>query len=459
MNPPNPKNLFLQLCSQVEAAMLRLHVPGLALGLIHSEQEYTAGFGVTNLENPLPVNAQTLFQVGSITKTVTALAAMRLVEQGKLNLDDPLRTYLPDLHLKDETVASRVTLRHLFNHTGGWVGDYFDDSGFGNDALAKAVEKMAGLHQETPLGEIWSYNNAGFYLAGRILEVVTSQTYETVAQEYVLQPLGMSLSFFSAADAITYRVASGHDAVYPGEERQPKVARPWWLSRSSNPLGGLVSTIDDMLRYARFQMGDGCAADGTRLLAAESLANMHTPGVPAANGEYCGIAWFIHDVDGERIIRHGGATNGQMATFVVIPSRRFALVMLTNSDRGDEVYKPMTLWALENYLGLVESQPQSLDVPLEQLQEYVGLYSAAADDIQLDIKAGALVMQIIPKGGFPTPDSPPSSPPPPTRLALCGPDKVLGLDEPFRDERGEFLRAADGSLTWLRVGGRVHRRL
>jgi CubicO group peptidase (beta-lactamase class C family) len=459
MNPTTSDSLISSLYRQVEADMLRLHVPGVALGLIHGQQTYTAGFGVTNLENPLPVDPGTLFQVGSITKTFTALAAMRLVERGRLDLDAPLRTYLPGLRLKDKSVAANVTLRHLFNHTGGWLGDYFDDSGPGDDALAKAVEKMANLPQETPLGQIWSYNNAGFYLAGRMLEVVTNQTYEAVMQENVLKPLGMSMSCFSAADAITYRVASGHDAVYPGEDRQPKVARPWWLSRSSNPLGGLISTIDDLLRYARFQMGDGFTADGTRLIQAQTLELMHTPNVPSSNGEYCGVSWFIHDVDGVRIIRHGGATNGQMATFVVVPARQFALAVLTNSDRGDEVYKPLTLWALENFLGLVDSQPQPIDVPLAQLEEYVGDYTAAATDVHLEIKDGALVLQSIPKGGFPTPDAPPPPAPPPTRLALCGPDQVIGLDEPYQGERGEFLRAADGSLAWLRVGGRVHRRL
>src|SRR4029078_6919921 len=129
-------------------------------------QEYTAAFGVTNVDYPLPVQVDTLFQVGSTTKTFTATAVMRLVEQGKLDLFTPLVNYLPDLKLSTDEITSRVTLRDLFTHTGGWVGDVFDDFGPGDDAVMKYVAQMNKLQQLTPLGKIWSYNNAGFTLAG-----------------------------------------------------------------------------------------------------------------------------------------------------------------------------------------------------------------------------------------------------------------------------------------------------
>ena len=186
------QQLFEQLTSLIPPAMQAFHVPGVAIGILSGDQQYSAGFGVTNLENPLPVNAETLFQVGSISKTVTATAMMRLVERGLVDLDVPLRTYLPDLRLADNSVAERVTLRHIFTHTAGWMGDYFDDAGLGNDALDIVVNRMDRLPQVTPLGEIWSYNNAGYYLAGRVIEVVTGKTCEDATRELVLEPLGMS---------------------------------------------------------------------------------------------------------------------------------------------------------------------------------------------------------------------------------------------------------------------------
>jgi CubicO group peptidase (beta-lactamase class C family) len=209
-------SIIAQLKARVVSEMERLQVPGVAIGMISGPEFYTVEFGSTSLNNPLPITADTLFQIGSITKTITALAAMRLVDAGLLNLDTPIRTYIPDLRLADETVAQRVTLRHVFTHTGGWLGDYFDDLGPGDDALAKMVSRMVNLPQETPLGEIWSYNNAGFYLAGRVLELMSGKTYEAAVKELVLDPIGMTNSFFFPADLMTYRFVVGHDAVYPG---------------------------------------------------------------------------------------------------------------------------------------------------------------------------------------------------------------------------------------------------
>src|SRR5262245_5789600 len=224
---------FKKLCEQSVAAMQRIQVPSVAVGVVDGDAEHIAGFGVTSVDHPLPVDADTLFQIGSTTKTVTGTVAMRLVEQGRLDLDAPIRTYLPGLRLADETAAAGVTLRPLFSHTGGWVGDYFDDLGNGDDALAKIVERKVELPQVTPLGAIWSYNNAGFYLAGRVIEVAAGKSYEAAVQELVLGPLGMTNSFFFAADAITRRVAVGHESTYEAGTGSPKGLRRWARGRGA----------------------------------------------------------------------------------------------------------------------------------------------------------------------------------------------------------------------------------
>jgi len=449
---------FRAVCAAVVKAMDRLHVPGVAIGIVDGDAEHSAGFGVTNIEHPLPVDADTLFQIGSTTKTVTATVAMRLVEQGRIDLDVPIRTYLPDLRLADEHVAANVTLRHLFNHTGGWAGDYFDDMGNGDDALAQIVARLPALPQLTPLGAVWSYNNAGFYLAGRVLEVVAGKPFEDVARELVLEPLGMDHSFFFPGDIMTYRFAVGHENSFESGEPPVSVARPWPLARTAHPAGGISSTVRDQLRYARFHMSDGTAPDGTRLLTRESLAQMQTPNVPAANGEFLGITWFIRDVDGTRIVRHGGATHGQLSAFVIVPARRFAITVLTNASRGGELNKEIVQLALHEFLGLDEQDPAPLDAPADQLAPYAGRYESLASLIDLSIRDDALVLQLTPRGGFPTKDSPPSPAPPPTRLALIGEDQVIALDEPFKGTRGELLRDPGGRIAWLRIGGRVNRR-
>jgi CubicO group peptidase (beta-lactamase class C family) len=183
-----------ELNAFVQSQMAAAQVPGVAVGILHQGEVLAAGFGVTNVDHPLPVTDTTLFQIGSITKTFTGTLIMRLVEEGKLDLDAPVRRYVPDFWVQDEDAAARVTLRHLLTHLAGWQGDYFLDTGSGDDALAKYVAAMADLPQNTPVGQHWSYNNAGFYLLGHVIERVTGQSFEQVLQTMVLEPLGAGVS-------------------------------------------------------------------------------------------------------------------------------------------------------------------------------------------------------------------------------------------------------------------------
>jgi CubicO group peptidase (beta-lactamase class C family) len=452
-NIADPK--FRDLSAEVEKEMERLHVPGVALGTMYEGQEYIAGFGVTNIDHPLAVDADTLFQIGSITKTFVGTLAMRLVEAGKLELDAPLRRVLPDLRMADESVAVNVTMRHLLTHTGGWVGDYFDDMGYGDDALANIVTKVAGLPQLTPLGEVWSYNNSGFYLVGRAIEVLTGKTFEAAMQEWILDPLGMKMSFFYAHDVMTHRFAVGHRI----ENDQANVATPWPIGRAAHPAGGLVCTVGDLFRYARFHMGDGTTAEGERLLTQESLALMRTPQVAAGGTSQVGLTWFITDINGVRTIGHGGGTNGQITQLSIVPEHGFALVVLTNAGKGGEICGAAVKSGLKNYLGLVQPEATPIEVPTDQLEPYVGQYDSRMMTVDLMLTEGSLVLQATPKGGFPRPDTPPPPAPPPVKIALYAEDRAVALEPPYKDARIEFLRDPEGEVAWLRVGGRVHRRL
>ncbi len=449
--------LFDELCEQIKEAMQRFSVPGVAVGVIDGDREYTAGFGVTSIDNPLPVTDETLFQIGSTTKTVTGTLAMRLVEEGKIDLDAPVRTYLPDLRLMEEDVAARVTMRHLLTHTGGWIGDYFDDFGTGEDALEKIVRNMEGLDQLTPLGEVWHYNNAGFYLAGLVIQTILGRPYEMAAKEMVLAPLGMNMSYFFAHEVITYRVAIGHNNPEEGGKWATKIARPWALPRTSSPVGGIISTVKDQLRYARFHMGDGTAEDGTRILSPQSMALMQTPAVEAANEERVGITWFMRDLgNGMKLLRHGGATNGQMSAFHMVPSRRFAITILANADLGRSLNRDIVAWALEHYLGARDQEHPPLESTEEELAVYAGRYTYFTDDVQLYLQDGKLWVIDIPKMGLPGQELPPADPP--MRAALYAKDRIVVLDEPMKDLRIEILRGRDGTIKWLRGAGRVYAR-
>ena len=176
---------FKALQERIQDALQRWGVPGVAVGILHDGQEYTAGFGVTSVENPLPVDADTLMQIGSITKTFTTMAVMRLVDAGVLELDRPMRSYLPELRMSSSEATSGLTLKHLLTHTGGFVGDDLSEPGGGDDALACYATGMAELAQLTPPGELWSYCNWGFCLAGRVIEVVTGKPCEVAVRELI----------------------------------------------------------------------------------------------------------------------------------------------------------------------------------------------------------------------------------------------------------------------------------
>jgi len=439
---------FKQLCEVLLAEMKRIKIPGASIGVWYKGKERIAGFGKTSIEHPLPVTPETLFQIGSNTKPMVATAVMRLVEAKKLNLDSPVKTYLPELRLKDKDAEEKVTMQQLLNHTAGWEGDYFNDFGTGNDALEKMIGALGSLNQMTPLGEVWSYNNAAFYIAGRVIEVLTGKPFETAIKELVFEPLGMDMSFFYPDDImITHRFAVGHDLI----KKKNKVARPWAIPRATAPAGGVITTAHDMLTFARFHMGNG-----NNLLKKTSIKTMQKPTISTGN-EQMGISWFVNDIEDTRVIYHGGATNGQNSGFWFIPENEFALVLLTNSSetQAERIFKQ----ALNIYFDIVEPTPTPLDLPVDALKALTGKYENIEIILTVSLKEHELWLAYEHKGGFPTPDSPPLPVPPPMRIGIYDTDKIITLDEPLKDRRGEFMRTPEGTLTWFRFGSRIYKKI
>ena len=456
------------LRKQLETQQALTGTPGIAMGILQDGEVVTAACGVTNVDHPLGITDETLFQIGSVTKTMTATVAMRLVDQGKLDLDAPVRQYLPDFQLEDEATAATVTVRHLFIHTAGWIGDYFEDTGNGDDGLARYVANMAMLPQQAPLGEIWSYNNAAFSLAGRVIEVVTGQPYEAAMQERLFDPLGMEMTFLHPSDVMTHRFVVGHKPDAPVSDTAKDtvdetvgmaVAKPWPLARSANPAGGVVSTIRDMLCYAQFHMVGGRSSTGEELLTPESAAEMQRIQAEAGTmASHVGISWMLNDVDGVRTVGHGGATNGQIAQLLLVPERAFAFIILTNASRGREVTRDLTAWVLASALQLRPEKPKPVALSPDAITEYIGHYSAQLSDIEVSTVDRNLQLQIIPTGGFPDKDTPADPPPPPITGALFAQDRLIITAGASRDSLGEFIRDDNGVIAWLRFGGRIHKR-
>ncbi len=441
------------IVAYAESEVARLQVPGAAIGVLHGGAMHVAGVGVTSVDHPLPVTPETLFQIGSTSKTFTATALMQLVEAGQVDLDAKVRSYLPWFALQSEEDAARITLRDLVTHHGGFVGDYFKDTGRGDNAIGAIVRKMANSPQLVPAGYTFSYSNAGFYVLGHIVETIVGLPFERVIRERVFEPLGMDRSFYFPEECITHRVAAGHIVTLDG----PKVARPWNTPRSIAPGGGITSNVIDQMRYAALHAGVTPAPD---VLGPGSVAFMRQAQRPAGSMcEAIGISLMLDDAGGGRgLVKHGGATNGHLSSFELIPEAGFAVTVLTNADAGREARQTIADRCQEHFLGFGKPAPVSA-VGLEvQASEYAGVYQAVLARLEVRADdAGLVVMDTTPERGFAETRHRPI-PLAPARLDFTGPDATAVLDGPRRGERAEFLRGADGHVEWMRWDGRIARR-
>ena len=436
------------------------HVPGVAVGIFCDGAEHYACHGVTSVENPLAVGPSTLFQIGSTTKTYTATAIMALAEAGEVGLDDPVRGYVPELRLKDEAAARAVSVVQLLNHSAGWNGDFFEDTGDGEDALAKYVAKMAQLEQVSPPGAVASYNNAAYVLAGRLIEKVTGQPYEAAIRRLILEPLGCDESFFFAGEVMTRRFAVGNG--YNEQQGAVTVARPLLLPRNSAPAAGLFSTARDQIRYARFHLGQAPPDGGTPVLARETLDRMKAPTISMPGGtpgDWVGISWFLRDIDGVRVAAHDGSTNGQQSALEIIPERNFAVTVLTNSATGLQMNPELIKWAQETYLGLAEKEPPALVLDEAALLPFTGRYVSDTNIVDVSPSGdGGLTLKLAY-----TPaalemlrvisNEPPELPPGVT-IRMTGDNQYTICDGQYKGMKGNFART-DGQITGINLIGRL----
>lgn len=445
-----------RLAEKIEAGMAKYAIPGVGLGLWYRGREYVRGFGVTNVDQPSPVTADTVFRIGSTTKTFTGTAIMRLAERGRISLDRPVRAYLPDFQTHDPSVAARVTVRQLLNHTPGWQGDYFYDTGDGEDALARYVAGMTEVPQLTPLGKVFSYNNAAIGVAGRIIEVVTGKPYETAARELVIDPLGLEHSRFFHSELGGFSVAASHNIVDGKPVVEPSFDR---VPRSLNSIGGLISSARDQLRYARYHLGH---RGFPQLLSDRARIAMRSHPGPGGTLfvelDGVGVTWMLRPTaEGPTVVQHGGDWSGQHSGFLMVPGRDFAITLLTNSESGPALVAELFAddWALREFAGVSNLPAVPRDLPPRKLAAYEGTYvsqqigfDGEPSDFGLDLVAedGELVASLEGEVAL--------------RLPFYRNDYVLALDPSGQPThvRASFVRGRDGSVEWLRYGGRLFRR-
>jgi CubicO group peptidase (beta-lactamase class C family) len=447
----------------VETASKKFNIPGVAVGVWAGGEEVYACHGVTSVENPLPVDQDTLFLVASVTKTLTATTLMRLVAEGKVELNAPVRRYVPAFRLKDMQAADTITVLHLLNHTAGLDWRVSASTGEGDNALARLVAKMAEMELIALPGTRTSYSQAGYDLLGRIIEEVTGQTFEQAVASLVLEPLGLSHSFFARDDIMTRRFAVGHN---PGEDGTLSIARPWRHARGENPGGGLATSVADLLRFARFHLGGGRAGSGEQVLPSNILHQMQEPTamLQASNlGDAIGLGWFLREVAGVRTVGHGGSANGQFAELLLVPERNFAVVSLSNASPGGIPFNQAVLsFALEHYLGLVARDPQPLPFDAARAQELVGTYANAMMTFTVDTVGDRLMLalRIKPEIRAAAEKAPPPDPEPAEFGLLPGKrDEYIITGGEFKGQRGFFTRDTSGAVVGVDLAGRSFSRV
>ena len=454
--------LQVTLSDFVKKTAAKFKIPGVAVGIWLDDKESYVCHGVTSVDNPLPIDVSTLFLLGSVTKTYTATALMCLVAGGEVELEAPVRRYVPELLLADEEAAAEVTVLNLLNHTAGLDWRVNVDSGEGDDALAREVAKLPQSKQIAPPGTRASYSEAGYNLAGRIVEKVTGLTYEQAVASRVLEPLGLSHSFFMRDDIMTRRFAVGHNF----KDGLLSIARPWSYWRSDNPGAGLASSVADQLRWARFHLGDGCAESGVRVLPAEALSRMKEPTVALRGstlGDAIGIGWFLRDVDGVRTVGHGGSANGQFAELLLVPERNFAVVSLSNAGPdGTPFNQAVVRWALQTYFGVTDRDQEPLSYDEARAREVVGNYENDYMVLTIGTEEARLRLDVRIKPEIRAAaktEPPPDLAPADIGLLPGDTDEYIVTSGGLKGQRGFFTREERGAVVGVDLAGRLFNRI
>jgi len=385
--------------------LARQHVvPGASLAVLADGEVTALATGVLHQGTGVEATTDSLFQIGSITKAYTATVLLRLVDQGLTSVDARVVEVLPDFLVGDPEVSSRVTLRHLLCHTSGINGDFFHDTGRGDDCLARYVEACADLAQSHPLGATFSYCNSGYIILGRVIEALTELVWDTALAEHLVAPLGLTHTWTLPEDVLRFRAAMGHVTHSPG--KRPTPASSWYDMRSDGPAGLVCATAADVVAFARLHLDDGCAPDGKRILTVSSVAEMQRPQVAVPNphpmAHHWGLGWALYDWGGRRVYGHDGNTIGQSAFLRVVPDAGVAVAMLTNSDRVGAFYQDVVTELLGELCDVVVPAPPEppANPPLVDLHRHVGVYERVGTRVEATLRDGRLVLRVTPAGGL-----------------------------------------------------------
>ncbi|MHC1771834.1 MAG: serine hydrolase domain-containing protein [Flexilinea sp.] len=314
---------FTNIENYITTAMERHNIPGLALAITQGDQiTFSKGYGTAG--DGRSVTPDTPFYIGSQSKSFTALAIMQLVEQGKLDLEAPVQTYLPWFRVADPQASQQITICHLLQHTSGlseagYVADFPPETD-----LETMVRDLSRAKITAPVGTKMQYFNQGYSTLGLIIEKISGQSYGDYINEHIFTPLKMTNSFTDPAAAKTAGLSQGYSQIF-----MFAVPLKQTFYQSDLPAGYIISTANDMARFL-MALGNGGELDGVRVLKPENVQLMFTPN-SAINSTY-GFGWYIGQYNGETKITHGGDTERFHTSVLLLPERGLSLVILINEN-------------------------------------------------------------------------------------------------------------------------------
>lgn len=424
-------------------------IPGASMSIWFDGEEFNTATGFANLRAKIEATTDSLFLIGSNTKLYTTSLVMQLVEQGEVDLDSPVKRYVPELRLNDLAATEAVTVRHLLTHTSGITGDYFPDFGRGEDAVQRCVESLADVPMLHEPGSMFSYCNSGFILAGRLIERVTGESWDRALADRLLEPIGTTAFATLPEEALRYRVAIGHAA--DSDTGQLRPASMWPEVRSGGPAGFTpFATASELVRFARLHLEGGRSTDGHQVLSRDSVSAMQSKevlSVPsgALDSDGWGLGWaqYRYD-DNERVIGHNG---GSAALLRVLPDRNFAVASLTNASGGMYVGHHIINDVVNELFGVSIPVRKNVSGSTANLHEYEGMYHHHTRTREVRLEGGRLTALA-------------SRDAPPITLEPVGSNTFVawtdGVDIPAM---ASFVGPSQNGTPWyLHIGGRAHRR-
>ncbi|HWM90843.1 MAG TPA: serine hydrolase [Thermoanaerobaculia bacterium] len=331
-------------------------VPGLAIAIVKDGQVvYEKGFGYRDVEKKVPVTPDTLFAIGSATKAFTTFVMGTLVDEGKLDWDKPVTTFLPGFRLRDRVATEQLTPRDMVTHRSGLPRH--DLSWYNATELSRKelVERLPYMEATYPLRSRWQYNNFMFLTAGYLVEQVTGKSWEDNVRERIFDPLGMTNSNFSVEDS---QKAADFALPYREDDDEKIELIPFRVITNIGPAGSINSSARDMAKWVQIHLAKGKIGD-RQIIGPATLIDIHSPHMvitatperaEISQGAY-GLAWFIDTYRGHQRVHHGGNIDGFSALVSLLPNDNLGMVILTNRN-GTEVPELLVRHTVDRLLKL-----------------------------------------------------------------------------------------------------------